>query len=186
MKLRKTKYERDIVAEAAKRALDDASGDVREATAMLESAVRQSRQLRDHITEPLISGACYDAIRAQIHVRRRAIWNDPKVVDPIASEAGANVVPLAKRGPDAERVVKLAAGTLLMFPLPGGKQLGEATRAEISAAADFYGGQAADMTTKARWLRLVAQSVPDGKRVADVLTDKRLRELQAEARLHAE
>jgi len=41
------------------------------------------------------------------------------------------------------------------------------------------------MAAKARWLRLVLQSVPEGKTAGDVLTDERLRELQREAQAEA-
>lgn len=162
--------EKDLVAEAARAALDAASGDVREATRAMETKVRQDRRLRDDLTDPLIANACYAAVTAQCRVERRKVWSPPaeKLV--------------ASRVTGAHRVVQLATGTLLMFPLPGGKKLGEATRDEIGIAASFYDAQATDMGTKARWLRLVAQSVPGDKTAADVLTDKRLRELQEAAR----
>lgn len=162
--------EKDLVAEAARRALSDADGDVRTATRMMEEAVRQSPQLRDELTEPLLSSACYAAVTAQCRVERRKVWSPPaeKLV--------------ATRVTGAHRVVQLATGTLLMFPLPGGKKLSEATREEIAEAATFYEAQAGDMAIKARWLRLVAQSVPGDKTAGDVLSDKRLRELQEAAR----
>lgn len=186
---------RDLVAEAARRAYDDAGGDVAKAVAMLEQAVRQSRALRDALTEPLIASACYDAVRTQVRVERRSVWRPPTVA-PVTSPARphqgpnraapasspARSQPVADPTPDAARVVQLAAGTLLMFPLPGGKRLAEATREEIAAAAEFYERQAGDMATKGRWLRLVAQSIPGKKTVGDVLTDQRLRDLQEEAR----
>lgn len=159
---------RDLVAEAAKQAFDQAGGDVRAATAAFERSVRSSRSLRDALTEPLISQACYDAIRRQCQGARKAVWNPPARTE--------KFTPSKVSG--AFRVTQLAVGTLLMFPLPGGKKLGEATREEISAAADFYAAQSDDMATKARWLRLVAQSMPGVKKVGDVLTDDRLRELQ--------
>lgn len=161
----------DFVAEAARRALDDAKGDTREATRMLEEAVRQSRKLRDLLTEPLIGNACYDAVRGQVRADRRASWNAPA---PTATVTPAKV-------DTSSRVVHLATGTLLMFPLPGGKRLGEATREEIGTAAAFYEGQSNDMAHKARWLRLVGQHLKGEKKVSDVLTDARLRELQQEA-----
>lgn len=162
--------ERDLVAEAARAALAEANGDVREATKKLEASVRGNRRLRDELTDPLISNACYTAVTAQCRVERRKVWSPPaeKLV--------------ASRVTGAHRVVQLATGTLLMFPLPGGKKLGEATREEIAEAAQFYETQATDMGVKARWLRLVAQSVPGNKTAADVLSDKRLRELQEAAR----
>lgn len=163
---------RDLVAEAAKQAFDQAGGDVRAATAAFERSVRANRGLRDALTEPLISQACYDAIRRQCQGARKAVWNPPARVE--------KFTPSKVSG--AFRVTQLAAGTLLMFPLPGGRKLGEATREEISAAADFYASQSDDMATKARWLRLVAQSMPNTAKVGDVLTDDRLRELQEVAR----
>ena len=162
--------DRDLVAEAAKAALSAANGDVREATRAMENAVRSNRKLRDELTDPLLSNACYTAVSAQCRVERRKVWTPP------AEKLVAN------RTTGSHRVVQLAAGTLLMFPLPGGKKLGEATREEIAEAAQFYDAQATDMSVKARWLRLVAQSVPGNKTAGDVLTDKRLRELQEAAR----
>jgi len=159
----------DPVREAAKAALDASDGDVRSATIVLERAVRNDRMLRDALTEPLIASACYDAIRNACQTERRKIWEPSK----------EKLVKTRVTG--AHRVVQLAAGNLLTFPLPGGKKLREATRADISKAADFYASQSDDMAVKARWLRLVLQSVPDGKKVGDVLSDERLRELQREA-----
>lgn len=160
----------ESVAEAARRAFTEAGGDVREASRLMEQAVRSSRRLRDEITEPLVASACYAAVRAQCRVQRRKVWSPSDAALARHREDGAN------------RVVHLAADTLLAFPLPGGLRLGEATRGEIAEAADFYAAQADDMGTKARWLRLVAQAVPDQKTAGAVLTEKRLRELQDAAR----
>lgn len=166
--LRKPKN--DPISEAAKLALDLAKGDVQRATKAFEQTVRSNRGLRDQLLEPLIASACYDAIRKVSITERRTAWKPPT----------EKLVPGKVTG--SARVVQLAAGNLLMFPLPGGKKLGEATRKDISAAAEFYSKQAGDMGHKARWLQLIAQSVPNNKTVNDVLTDKRLRELQREAK----
>jgi hypothetical protein len=162
----------ELVAEAARRALEDADGDVRTAAEMLERAVRMESPLRDALTDPLISGACWQAVSQQHRERRRQIWNTPKPV-PVATAK--------QTAEQSARVVQLAAGTLSMFPLPGGKRLSEATRSEVVAASDFYAQRASDAGHKARWLQLVAQSIPDGKKAGDVLTDERLAELQTEA-----
>lgn len=159
----------DPVALAAQEAMKEGGGDVQKASRLLEAAVRKNRDLRDALTDPLLANACYDAVRKVCIVERRAIWKPP------VEKRVASIVTGAKR------VVQLAAGNLLTFPLPGGKKLGEATRAEISKAAEFYRSQSADMQSKAKWLQLVAQSIPEDKTAGDVLTDKRLRELQKEA-----
>jgi hypothetical protein len=165
----------DIVAEAAKRALDDANGEVQKATKQLETWVAQDTALRDALVAPLVAGACYDAIRAQVRTARNTVWTPPRTA------SGPKATPEAKAG-QSDRVTKLAAGNLLMFPLPGGKPLRDATRKEIGEAADFYEKQSGDMAVKARWLRLVAQSIPGRKSAGEALTDERLRELHAEAR----
>lgn len=163
----KTITGRDLVADAAKQAFDEADGDVRAATAAMERKVLGDRVLRDALTAPLIQAACYEAVTAQCRALRRRVWIAPR------HETST---------PESGRVVALATGTLAMFPLPGGKRLGEATRDEISAAADFYARQAGDMAFKARWLRLVAQSLTGTKKVKDALSDERLHELQEAAR----
>ncbi|HEX2554249.1 MAG TPA: hypothetical protein VHL98_11135 [Microvirga sp.] len=164
------KREKDPVAEAARLAWQDSEGNVKVATAMLEEAVRRSRSLRDALTEPFIAQACYDAIRGQVRTERKTVWSPPPAKRVADAAAGA------------ERVVQLASGTLLMFPLPGGKRLGEATREDITEAAEFYSRQAGDMAVKARWLQLIGQSVPPNRKVQEILTDERLRELQEAAR----
>lgn len=68
------------------------------------------------------------------------------------------------------------------FTLPGGKKLGDATRADLATALSAYEIQASDFAVKHRWMRLIQQSVPDGKRVRDVLTEQRVAELKAEAK----
>lgn len=169
----------DAVADAARTAMEAAKGDVAQAAAAMERAVRSDPKLRDALTDPLIAGACMDAVRRVVHEVRRTIWSGPS--EPVIVSK-APVVDVAEQ---SARVAQLAAGTLMMFPLPGGKRLAEATREDVSKAAGFYDSQSRDMGVKARWLFLIAQSVPAGKTVAEALTDKRLRELQTEAQRDA-
>ncbi|MGF3026945.1 hypothetical protein ACQVP2_29525 [Methylobacterium aquaticum] len=163
------------IAEAARAAYEDAGGDMREAARRLEGNVRRSRALRDELTDPLISAACWDAIRQQCRSNRSRIWHTPVSVAPSRPQLPAQTsAPKA----DAARVIQLAAGNLMLFPLPGGRPLGQATRQEIAAAAEFYATQAADMGVKARWLALVAEAVPEGRQAGQVLNETRLRELR--------
>ena len=152
------------VAETARECLEKAGGDVRKATPLMVERVKASRVLRDALTAPLLSNACYDAISAECRQQRRHVWTPPNYT---ADGNGARVIALAT--------------SLLDFPLPGGKRLAEASRGEVAQAADFYATQAADMSHKGRWLRLVAQSVREDQRVADALDELRLAELQKEA-----
>lgn len=166
----------ELIIAAAKAALDDANGDLNVATNMMVAAAKQSAPLKAALLEPYLKGACREVLRRQIQSVRREVWTRT------ARHAAGQSKPAAVvEQQQRSRVVQLAAGTLLMFPLPGGKRLGDATRDEINAAAEFYSKQASDMGAKSRWLQLIGQSVPEGKRVSDVLTDRRLAELQAEA-----
>ena len=164
--------ERDPVADAARSAFTRADGDVAQATRLMEQAVRSDRVLRDEITEPLISGACYAAVRAQCRGARRTVWHTSRRE-------------LEHRHAEGARRAVAHAETLLAFPLLGGRHLGDAQRAEIEAAAEFFTRQAGDMAAKGRWLRLVAEALPHGRTVAQTMDEMALRRLQAEARRHA-
>ncbi len=166
----------DPVAEAAARALDDARGDLHDAAARLETAVRHSDSLRSALTEPLIRAACADAVRAQMRKHRASVWSPP-------SSKSAKSGPAAAAS-DRGRVIALSRGTLMSFPLPGGVVLADAKAEHVAKAADFYEAQAGDMAHKARWLRLVGQHLQGKRRVSSCLSERRLRELQ-EAASHA-
>jgi hypothetical protein len=166
-KLKDPETKAETLRDAAKAALLQAGGDVRRATdALAARAMDEPEFLKAHYAE-IIRTASYDAVSGAIRAERAIVWNTPQ---PTTIERRAQVTALASG----------TVRTLLDFPLPGGKRLGDATRGEVGEAADLYGSQARDMAWKARWLAHVAQSVPDGKRVADVLTAERLEELRQE------
>lgn len=165
----KVEQQVDTAYAAARQALERASGNQAKAIGIMANRVRKDRVLRDAVFEPLIEYACGQAINHALRQQRSGVWNAP------AAKPGMS---------DGDRVRLLAAGTLAMFVLPGGQRLGEATRSQVADAAEFYGKQAEDMGHKSRWLRLVAQSVPDDKTVGDVLTDERLSALKDEALSH--
>lgn len=151
------------VSKAAAEALAKADGDVKAATAAMLAKVRKSRPLREALTEPLLEQACYAAITKQCRRQRNIVWTAPNYT------AGGN----------GQRVIALAT-SLLDFPLPGGRRLGEATREEVMAGAQFYRGHADDMAHKARWLARIAAELKPEQRVADGLDETRLAALQKE------
>lgn len=168
----------ELVAAAVKKALEATGGDFERAVTLLEKRVRANARLRSELLEPFITQACRDAVRQEVRLVRREVWTGTRSGTPPKPQ----VTPSPRPAKSDSRVVYLAKGNLAMFPLPGGKPLGEATREEVADAAAFYSRQSADMGAKARWLSLIAQSLPAGRTVAEVLTDERLTELQAEAR----
>lgn len=163
----KKKEESPTLRSHAAAALAAAGGNVSAATAALaERAMNDKAFLRAYYSE-VIQTACYEAVASCVRQERRAVWTTPQ---PSTTERRAQVTALAAG----------TVSTLHDFPLPGGKRLGEATREEVAQAAEFFGRQARDMAWKSRWLEHVAQSVPAGKRVADVISAERLEELRQE------
>jgi hypothetical protein len=155
----------DTVGQHARLALEKALGDTSQAARLLADEVRKNKSLRVALLDPLIEYACHQAVNLECRNNRDKVWSPRNIM----------------RGTEADGVRAVAARNLLIFPLPGGKALGVANRAEIEFAAEFYRKQSDDMSHKSRWLRLVAQSVPDGKKAEDVLSNDRLAELQKEA-----
>lgn len=153
------------IGEYARMALQKTQHNASAATKLLESWAQNDPNLKDALITPLIRGACYDAIRAVFRVDRKRIWT---TVDHSTDSPGSS----------SRRVEHLASSNLMMFPLPGGKRLKDATREDLLFASDFYTKQGRDMLTKARWLTLVSQHMTGKKRVSDVMDEKKLIDLK--------
>ena len=136
------------------------SADVHEATNKLERWAKSNRDLYEYLTAPYLSRACYDAVRSCCRHDRKALYTAPNYT----------------KGGNGDRVHQ-HAHSLLDFPLPGGKRLRDATRADLEAAANFYRQQAKDMANKADWLEAIAAKVGK-KKVGSVLSAEALRSLK--------
>lgn len=152
------------ISDIAAAAIEKAHGDTIKAAAIMEREVSANEAKYRALMDPLLAAACYSAVSSVQRCNRAEIWTAPNYT------AGGN----------GSRVHALASGNLLLFPLPGGKALGEATKDEVIEAADFYGKQATDMTVKARWLSRIGEKLTGKKTVAKVFTEESLRQLQAE------
>jgi len=160
---------KSAIDEIATEALEKAKGDVIKATAIMAKRVLDNDVLYHRLMDPLVQNACYDVVRGLIRKNRGQIYNMPQ---PTPERASLGVLSLATG----------LLATLLDFPLPGGKRLGDATRVEINGHVVFYETQSKDMRIKARWLKLVAGRLRrDDVTVAEVLSDKQLRRLKEEA-----
>jgi len=165
--LSQTAKERRSLATEARAALAEADGDVVAATSKLFLRVIEDHSFIKEFLSEIVRKACYEAVAGQVRADRRQVWS---TLQPTAEARSAQVMALASG----------TVRTLHDFPLPGGKKLGDALRGEVVAAADFFRGQASDMARKAHWLQHIAQHVPDGKTVRDVLSAERLAELRDE------
>lgn len=161
----KSEPEEDTAYRAAAKALEDASGDQGRAISILSDRVRRDTALKQAILDPLIEYACGNAIRKAIQDGRSKVWNAP-----------------TKAANDRQRLAVLAASNLMIFPLPGGKLLKDATKAELIDASGFYAKQSKDMAAKSRWLALVADEVSEKGVVGQSMSEAKLIELQTAAR----
>lgn len=151
------------ISYAAREAYNKANGNLEAAQTLLERRAKKEADFREH----LIKWACHEAIRAAGRRFRDQIWN-------------RSVGPSIDHERDQRRVRALAAGTLMMFPLPGGKLLADATGDEVLDVAAAFKAQATDMAVKARWLRLVGQAA-GRRKVGKALTEEKLSILRQEA-----
>lgn len=141
----------------AKNAYEDADGNVEAAIDDVISAITGSENLLKIVIRQTAEVAVKAAVGSVMRADRAAIYN---TVRPAASGRAA--------------VAALASGvarSILDFPLAGGLKLRDASRADVQRQADLYSGFARDQEIKARWLKSIADRIPDGKQVGDVLND---------------
>lgn len=131
-----------------------------EATKRLVERVWSDDRLRADFIEPAVREGCYRLVGKAISAARGDILAAPSV----------------KNNSNGARLREAAAG-FLAFPLWDGTRLGEATTEQIKDTAVRYRKQADTMAQRAAWLARVAEKVPKGKRVSDVLTEAALEAL---------
>lgn len=68
------------------------------------------------------------------------------------------------------------------YTLPGGTPIGDARRAELKAAIEYYATQEAGMRSARKVCEMIGKQLPEGKRVREVFTDAQLRKLVREAK----
>jgi hypothetical protein len=147
----------ETISAIAARLLTEHGGDVEAATKAMVTFVHRNRHLYVRLMDPLVRGACYDAIRAACRHNRSVIWNMPQ---PSGEEERANIGALAEG----------TTTSLMYFALPGGMYLKDARRDDLDKAVTFYHTQSKDMSFKERWLALVRGRLTDKRKVSQVLT----------------
>ncbi len=146
------------------RAWNDSDGTIEDAIGILfDYAGRDKTFISEHLPA-LLKAWCRDEISGLVGAIRLKAWRPPNM-----SETG--------NGARLRAAFKM---TLLDFPLPGGKRLGDASAQDVRDGATHYALLAADTAHKARWLFKVADAVPDDEMVSQVLTDTDLRKMQEE------
>lgn len=128
--------------------------------------------MRDQVMARLIEAECRRVLEAEIQRRHQEHKR----------QTGGGPLGQARSSDMAAWAGAVQSALLDNFRLPNGKRLGDANRGDLSTALASYETVAADATIKHRWLRLIQQSVPNGKTVREVLNESRVAELREEAR----
>lgn len=130
---------------------------LRECTDLLMEYCLADEQVRDAVLMPLLRQGCYEVVRGLVRETRSQVYLT-RGYDP---------------GGKSERIHNLAQ-SLMAWPLPGGKPLGEATIDDLIPAAEFYGRQAEQMRAMRDWLGRIAERLGPRQKVKNALTEAEL------------
>jgi len=172
----------NVVARKGREAMAKAGGEWKRAAKILRGWMRADTKLYREMMDPLVDQAIHSLLRSLTGDERRASLR-VRALPTLTGRPTANPDPAFSDGSLRRLAARHLAG-LLAFPLPGNGNLllGDAVRAQVSEAADFYGIQAHGNARRGRWLRLVAGALPDGRRkVRDALDVKKLDALRQQA-----
>lgn len=124
------------------------------------------RSLVQRSVEQLVRRAC---VAASSQSRQ-------KIVAAASASAPTPVLTKKHRG-GVERILAYASIALMDYPISGGTKLGDATKADIVTHAERQIKSAKENLHRGSWQLAVANRLPDGKRVRDVMTEADLKTL---------
>ena len=156
-------------SQLANEAFEQSNGDVAKASDILFKRITTDNALHAAYIEPLIREWCADLISAEcVRKPRHAIWN-ASMIEPVPASATTT---------ESNERARNFARSLLDFPLPGGKPLHLASKADVEQAAEFYRKQAEDMAWKARWMQRIAGAMGRKRTVGSAFTAEQLEKLR--------
>jgi hypothetical protein len=145
----------------AREALEERDGNVEKAHSYLDNKLKHDAKLRS----ALIAAALQDAIEMRVRAANRS--------------ERVRIVNIGNRA-SFDALADGFESCFMDFPLSSGIKLRDATRDQIIAQSETYRKMSLDTSHKARWLELIAQSVPANRTAGDALTEQRLNELWKE------
>lgn len=151
---------RESLSELAENLLRNSDDSVTLATEKLVEMVSTDHALWIACTSHLIRSACYEVISRHCHQTRRNIL---KSVAHDETQRGGRLIKFGK--------------SLMDLPLPGGKRLCDATKADLIAAAEFYSKQAKQMNAMANLYTAIAGKVGRGT-VGERLTEQQVMKIK--------
>ena len=151
----------------------EADGNIAVARAAIMARLERDPDLLEHLVSVALASAVNSLLNAEATAHRNKIVR------------AAMAPPNLKRA----NVIALATGLragYLDWPLANGIKLRDARRADLAMSIERYSSVAASNATRAKWLQLVLQSIPDDTvTVGERLTETRIAELYKEVSDHA-
>lgn len=160
----------------AVRAMKDAENDVAEARRLGWKWIEADRSLYDAVILPLVMTALDDECRDVLHGIRRQLWQVP--VQPSGEEKMNASLRLGHR--------QVAEDRLLAYPMRLGKRLGDATKDDLDAEAEYFLRSGQRHLIVGTWFKLISGRLK-AKTVKEQFSESQLARLQknAEARVAA-
>lgn len=134
---------------------------LRECTESLLQYCLENEAAREAVLLPMLRQGCYETVRGLLREKRGQVY--------------------VTSGYDPEGKTDRIRGfarSLMEWPLPGGKPLGEATGADVLSAAEFYERQAEQMQSTAAWLSAIASRLAPQQKVKNALSEAQLAEMR--------
>jgi hypothetical protein len=167
VKVEKKQSAEESIFSFVQQAYEQADGNFDKATNLIEEWLDENPTLREEIAQSLVRQAIRD------HIQRFA--------------SGIRTTFYVKRPPGKdntrglERLAEQALKKWYDLPLPGGKKLGDAMKDEVKAAADYHLDLGRTHNSRGKFLSALAGSIPEGKKVRDVITEKKIEEIASSA-----
>lgn len=141
----------ESVEQMADWAMDTADGDYERTAEIIRDLIDRDAQIKATLLAPLISRAVWYIVR-RAGCRRRA-------------QMLRTLPPMGDGPPDSPKGIKLVSKrTWYDYPLAGShKKLGDATKADLLAAAHLHSVQSATNAKRAQWMNAMAEHMPDPK-----------------------
>lgn len=164
----KTKATVNVMAKA--RDAMDGCNNYREGAAVLLSWAERDQALWNAIMEPFAMNACISAIQKAMATYRT------RIVENIKHEAAKGLT-AADEASRAKALLSVNYMSVMDFPLPGGRRLGDATMADLEEAIAFTSRLRSAYTVQEKWYRKVYEMMARDptKRVSEVLTEDAVR-----------
>lgn len=134
----------------------DAFGDPATASQLLQERIQGNRKAFKELTQPLLAGACLQAVSARIRANRppEDDWNKDEYEEP-----------------DTSGRLHALAESLLDFRLPNGTILRDAFVHDVREGAAVYRKRANKANKRASWLEAIAARMQRHRTVSEILDE---------------